>query len=188
MTLCEPCQRQGREQKHHHFRDFDDGRGPIPVCRWHFKDLPYPASREVHDLTASAAMKAEAEGTMTGKSEVIQAQLRDLHNRGMSDQEIKKALGCSVAVVGYHRRALGLTANKPHSKAESQAGRVSRAAIASAGEEFHRIPKAKSAAIKPASNGRGHLVSVRVEVLDAMWAGLEPEDKARLVNHLIEAR
>jgi ParB/RepB/Spo0J family partition protein len=55
-----------------------------------------------------------------------------------------------------------------------------------AGGDFKR--RTAEAVPKAPTNGAGKTVQVRVEVLDAMWAGLEPEDKARLVNHLIEAR
>lgn len=187
MSLCVPCREEGREQEHHHFLDREDGRGPVPACRWHFKGLPYPASRIAKTLPARPAEGGEK---MSRRSTIDDANVKALHAQGLNDREISERLDCGQNVIAQHRKKLGLTAIGRHGSREKAAPHVqqinARAKAASAGGEFKRVHT--PAAPQVSGNGSGALVSVRVEVLDAMWAGLEPEDKARLVNHLIEAR
>jgi len=201
MTLCLPCKDEGREQVHHHFKDFEDGRGPVAVCRWHFKGLPYPAGRQVK----LAKAESEKEGMMQGKkSSIDEEKLRALHAQGLRDAAIAKALGCSGPTVCQYRHKFGLEAHSRASKVRSNGGAAKsppqRAALASAGREFHRHRELKRAAhltkrdvaarasAEIGTNGSGILVPVRLELLDAIWAELEPPEKAQLLNHLIETR
>jgi hypothetical protein len=182
VSLCVPCLEEGREQEHHHFLDREDGRGPVPVCRWHFKGLPYPASRIAK---AVPAMPAEGGEKMARKISIDLQELKALHASGLNDQDLAEKLKCDVAVIGYHRRKLKLHANGW--RREKKTGiQPQRAKVANEGGKFRRATQAR--AVEAPTNGAGKTVQVRVEVLDAMWAGLDPEDKARLVNHLIEAR
>lgn len=182
MSLCVPCREEGREQEHHHFLDREDGHGPVPVCRWHFKGLPYPAGKTAKTLPAEPR---HAEGEMQGRHSAIdEGQLKAFHARGMTDPEMAEKLGVSVNAIGFQRRKHGLKSNGKPGRQGRLDNNQARVGIA--------LLDSKRAAVLPdfeaPGNGAGRTVQVRVEVLDAMWAGLEPEDKARLVNYLVEAR
>jgi hypothetical protein len=176
VSLCVPCREEGRDQEHHHFLDREDGRGLQPVCRWHFKGLPYPASK----IAASLSAAAPKEERMGRKGGIDEDEFRKLYAEGLTDRQIGEKVGMTPAAVAYHRRRLGLKAihrwdpkDKASEPIKAKAGKPIKPGVT--------LEESKQ-------NGNGALVSVRVEALDAIWAGLEPEDKACLVNHLIEAR
>ncbi|MFB3924188.1 MAG: hypothetical protein ACE145_20900 [Terriglobia bacterium] len=183
-----PCRKEGREQVHHHFLEPEiEGGDPIPVCRWHFKGLPHPSTRpEAREISVSAFLRGEElklarffpqltqsmseEHTKMRRAIAIdEDRLRALHAQGMHDKEIGKALGISSATVLTHLHRLGLEANRKRSRENGAAHRAAHLHDAS-----------------PPPNGSGQTVPIRVEILDTIWNGLEPTEKAGLINLLAE--
>lgn len=184
--------------------------GNRPYCDGCWAVAPWAAkaagSMPVSEIGKATGAKSwlQKEGMMpSGHSrkriEIDEERLRAMHAKGMHDGEIAKAFGCSVPTLFKRRKSLGLPAN---GRGKSRAGRLVRPAVtASRGNGFR---KAKRAAARRASsnvsiaeaqalrrgksNGRETLVSIRVELLDAMWEGLEPAEKAGVMNRIVDAR
>jgi hypothetical protein len=112
--------------------------------------------------------------------------LKALHAEGHSDRMIAERIGCKLAVIHYQRHKLALIANKKVKESRAPKGsRPSskrRNARARADAPGVTVPPAISA------GGAAIMVPIRVDVLDAIWAELDPQDKAGLLNHLVESR
>ncbi len=197
MIFCQPCKREGRNQVHHHFLEREEGGTAIPVCRWHWRGIPHPMTKPESPLPN---VETEGRKEMGRESSVNVVDIKRLHSQGQNDLAIAEALHVEAHVVGYHRRKLGLKANgwAREKKAPGGGGAAAhksvgrgrlsneRAAAASAGGDFRNISKHPAPAA--GANGAGTMVSIRIELLDAIWAELAPEEKAQLVNYLVEAR
>lgn len=144
-------------------------------------------SVRIGDRAAASApsQQEKREGSMGRKAGIDEGKVRELHGQGMNDQQISDELGCHFSSVWKVRKNLGLAA---HGRGRKGQGKPARAVVASHGGEFRKERKANGHAPRAESNGPGTLVQVREELLDAIWMELEGHDKARLLNHLIEAR
>jgi hypothetical protein len=181
MSWCKPCQDEGRKQPAH--RIVHEGGERIDKCRWHFEGKPHPAGLQEAPHREQTVPTTEKEMRMFPKSNIDVEKVKALHGQGLTDKAIAARLGCKQPAISYQRAKAGLAPNKrPGASAASKGARPS-----SKPRRAHPAPDPPSEGLRAPKpgNGTSNFVLIRVELLDAMWAQLEPEEKARLLNRLI---